>query len=139
MRLQSDPPAINTAQFYHFSIMLFCLFPEQGIPSKIKCNIAEGMLRRNRLRDARPAGWVTYCSICTSTQCREPKTGQEKVQFYCKDDSHLPIIYLCIHLASDSPHGQKLREITLHLHANGEPKCRNANFCLNKFKQETFC
>ena len=28
-------------------------------------------------------GWVTYCSICTSTM-REPKAGQEYVQFIVK-------------------------------------------------------
>ena len=38
-----------------------------------------------QLRDARPAGWVTNCSISGSTMQR-PKTGQEKVQFYCEDD-----------------------------------------------------
>ena len=35
--------------------------------------------------------------ICGSTQCREPKTGQEKVQSIVKTIhiSYLPIIYLC--------------------------------------------
>ena len=27
-------------------------------------------------------------AVYAGVQCREPKTGQEKVQFYCKDDSH---------------------------------------------------
>ena len=40
------------------------------------------------LSDARPAGWVTYCStVYARVQCGEPKTGQLKVQFYCEYDS----------------------------------------------------
>ena len=53
------------------------------------------------LRDATPAGWVTYCStVYARVHCREPKTGQKKVHFYCKDDWLWPScyylnIYLC--------------------------------------------
>ena len=40
------------------------------------------------LREARLAGWVAYCStVYARRQCREPKTGQEKVQLYCEDDT----------------------------------------------------
>ena len=60
------------------------------------------------LRDARPSGRVTYCSICASTMPR-PIQGM-KVQFYCEDDLlllssyYLPMlpctslwfVYLCV-------------------------------------------
>ena len=62
------------------------------------------------LRYARLAGWVTYCStVYAQVQCRKPKTGQEKVQLYCEDDSHfLSSYYLSIH----SPHPTHTRKNT---------------------------
>ena len=50
-----------------------------------------------QLREDRPVDWVTS----TMPECQEPKTGLEKVQLYCEDDSHfLSSYYLSIH----SPH-----------------------------------
>ena len=47
------------------------------------------------LRDARPAGWVTYCIICASTM-EEPKTEQQRFKYIVKTSniSDLGIIYL---------------------------------------------
>ena len=39
-----------------------------------------------RLREARPAGWVSHCSICASIMPRAQNRAG-KVQFYCEDDS----------------------------------------------------
>ena len=39
-----------------------------------------------RLREAVPVGWVPI-AVYAQVQCREPKTVQEKVQFYCEDNS----------------------------------------------------
>ena len=39
-------------------------------------------------------------AVYAQVQCREPKTGQPKVQLYCEDDSHCQsgyIIYLWIY------------------------------------------
>ena len=45
----------------------------------------------------------------SQVQCREPKTGLEKVQLYCEDDSHfLSSYYLSIH----SPHPTHTRKNT---------------------------
>ena len=33
-------------------------------------------------------------AVYVQVQCREPKTGQEKVQFYCKDDWLWPIVII---------------------------------------------
>ena len=42
-------------------------------------------------------------AVYARVQCQEPKTGQEKVQFYCEDDSLLlfPIIYLWFNLLDE--------------------------------------
>ena len=38
-------------------------------------------------------------AVYARVQCREPKTGQEKVQFYCEDDLlFLSSYYLSMHL-----------------------------------------
>ena len=45
-----------------------------------------------------PAGRVWYWQVLYSVQCREPKTGQQKVQLYYKDEPFSLsryIIYLC--------------------------------------------
>ena len=44
------------------------------------------------LRDARP-GAGSPIAVYAWVQCREPKTGQKKVQFYCKDDWLWPSCY----------------------------------------------
>ena len=51
-----------------------------------------------RLRDARPAGRVTYCSICASTMPR-PIQGRKRFNSTVKTiySYYLPIIYLCSH------------------------------------------
>ena len=54
-----------------------------GYASSLKLNLTDPCRTVPWLRDARLAGWVTYCRICTSTK---PKTGQNKVQLFCKDD-----------------------------------------------------
>ena len=50
------------------------------------------------LRDARPAGRVTYCSICASTMPR-PIQGRKRFNSTVKTiySYYLPIIYLCSH------------------------------------------
>ena len=52
------------------------------------------MLCVRRCSDAGLAGRVRYWQV----QCREPKTGQQKVQLYDKDDPLCPscyTVYLC--------------------------------------------
>ena len=50
-----------------------------------------------RFRNARPTGWVTYCSICTSTMPRAQKKNRKRFNYITKTIhfSYLPIIYLC--------------------------------------------
>ena len=45
------------------------------------------MLCVRRWSDARPAG--RFIALCWQVQCWEPKTGQQKVQFYYEDDHPL--------------------------------------------------
>ena len=40
------------------------------------------------LRDARPAWAGSTVSVYGQVQCQEPKKGQQKIQFYCKDEIH---------------------------------------------------
>ena len=41
------------------------------------------------LRDAGPACWVNcFSTVYVQVQCQEPKTRQQKVQFYCEDKIH---------------------------------------------------
>ena len=41
-------------------------------------------------------------AVYSQVQCREPKTGQEKVQFYCEDDSLFLSSYYLSMLNSDA-------------------------------------
>ena len=50
------------------------------------------------MRDVRPAGWVTYCSICASHNAESPKQGRKRFNSIAKtiNFSYPPIIYLCL-------------------------------------------
>ena len=41
-----------------------------------------------------PAGRAWYWQVLYSVQCREPKTGQQKVQLYYEDDPIYPSSYI---------------------------------------------
>ena len=72
-----------------------------------------------RLRDARPMGWVTYwIAVYAWVQRRDPKTGQEKVQFYCKDNSlflssyYLSVVYVHCTVHHKSLYSKSLAKTT---------------------------
>ena len=82
-----------------------------------------------RLMDARPAGWVTYCSICASTMPRgQNRAGKGSILYY-KDD---PLSLSSYYLSMTGPHYSLVAAYTnlrLDLHQagshNSQVVCKN--------------
>ena len=69
-----------------------------------------------QFKDARPTGWVTfYSTVYARVQRREPKTGQEKVQFSRKTKhfAHLGILFIYVYMthSNTAVTGKRRREV----------------------------
>ena len=59
-----------------------------------------------------PGRWAgSPVTVYAQEQCREPKTGQEKVQFYCEDDSLFLSSYYLSMVSRDKIHYFHQREL----------------------------